>query len=469
MFASFTLDDGIEDVSDITGLLRRAADLAAQHLDELDGRAVFPQLSADDLRARVADELPEQPSDPQTVVEELALAVQPGLVAIPGGRYFGFVTGGSVPAALAADWLVTAWDQNAASYFGSPAASIVEDITAGWIKELFGFPSGSSVGFVTGTQMAHVTGLAAARQEMLQRAGWDVASGGLWGAPRIRVIAGEKRHITVDRALRLLGVGTDAIEVIPADDQGRMRIEPLSQSLKSGDGPTIVVAQAGEVNTGCVDPLPEIIDLAQQSDAWVHVDGAFGAWARVSDDHAYLLEGFESADSWTVDAHKWLNVPYDSGIAVVAHPEAHRAAMLGEAAYLLDPGSERDSYHWTPELSRRARGIPIYAAIRSLGRQGIGQIVERCCAHARRFAAGLAAIPSVEILNDVVLNQVLIRFSDDAETRRVLEDVQASGEAWMGGTEWAGRQAIRISVSSWATTEDDVVRTIAAFQNAANR
>ena len=454
-------------MNDIRALLVRAADLAAQHLEAIDDGPVFPQLSAAELRSRVADKLPEQPAHPQTVVEELALAVGPGLIAIPGGRYFGFVTGGSVPAALAADWLVSAWDQNAASYLGSPAASIVEDITAGWIRELLGFPADASVAFVTGTQMAHVTCLAAARQEMLQRAGWDVSKHGLWGAPRIRVVAGEKRHVTVDRALRLLGIGTEAIEVIPADDQGRMRPEALLSTLDSGDGPTVVIAQAGEVNTGCVDPLPEIIETARRSNAWVHVDGAFGVWARVSDDHAYLLEGLESADSWTVDAHKWLNVPYDSGIAVVAHPESHRAAMLGEAAYLLPTTTERESYHWTPELSRRARGIPIYAAIRSLGRRGIRQIVERCCALARRFATGLAKIPGVEIVNDVVLNQVLFRFGDDDETRRVLESVQAGGEAWMGGTEWDGRQAIRISVSSWATTEDDVDRTIAAFENAA--
>lgn len=454
-------------MSDIRDLLFHTAGLAAAHLEELDERPVFPQLSADDLRARVADELPEEPIDPQIVVEELATAVAPGLVAIPGGRYFGFVTGSSVPGALAADWLVSAWDQNAASYVGSPAASIVEDITAGWIKELLGFPSEASVAFVTGTQMAHVTCLAAARQEVLQREGWDVPRRGLWEAPRIRVIAGEKRHVTVDRALRMLGIGTDAIEEVPADDMGRIRTDALSAALANGSGPTIVVAQAGEVNTGSFDPLPEINEIAGHHNAWVHVDCAFGVWVRVSAELGYLVEGLESADSWSVDAHKWLNVPYDSGIAVVAHPEPHRVSMLGEAAYLVPTTTERDSYHWTPELSRRARGIPVYCAIRSLGRQGIARLIERCCAHARRFATGLAEIPGVEILNDVVLNQVLFRFADDEETNRVLDTVQRSGEAWMGGTEWDGRHAIRISVSSWATTEEDVMRTITAFQNAA--
>ncbi len=454
-------------MSDIRDLLFHTAGLAAEHLEELDERPVFPQLSSDKLRSRIADELPEEPIDPHIVVDELAAAVAPGLVAIPGGRYFGFVTGGSVPAALAADWLVSAWDQNAASYVGSPAASIVEDITAGWIRDLFGFPTEASVAFVTGTQMGHVTCLAAARHEVLRRAGWDLPRRGLWEAPRIRVIAGEKRHVTVDRALRLLGIGTDAIEEVSADDMGRIRTEALSAALASKRGPTIVVAQAGEVNTGSFDPLAEIIEIARHHNAWVHIDGAFGIWARVSAELDHLVEGLESADSWTVDAHKWLNVPYDSGIAVVAHPEPHRASMLGEAAYLLPATTERDSYHWTPELSRRARGIPVYCALRSLGRQGIARLIERCCAHARRFATELAEIPGAEILNDVVLNQVLVRFADDEETNRVLDSVQRSGEAWMGATEWNGRQAIRISVSSWATTEEDVMRTITAFQNAA--
>ncbi|MFV2038624.1 MAG: aspartate aminotransferase family protein [Acidimicrobiales bacterium] len=433
----------------------------------MDDRPVFPQGSPEELRSRVAADLGDEPTDPATVVAELADAVGPGLVSSAGGRYFGFVTGGSVPAALSADWLAAAWDQNAFLYLSSPAASIVEDVAGRWVKELMRLPAQASVAFVTGCQMAHVTALAAARHEVLRRVGWDLPAQGLHRAPAIRVLTGERRHVTVDRALRLLGVGTEAIGAVATDDQGRIRIEALAAALDSAAGPTIVVAQAGEVNTGSFDPLAEVIEAAHHHGAWVHIDGAFGIWARLAPQLEHHVEGLELADSWALDAHKWLNVPYDSGIAVVAHPEPHRAAMLGEAAYLTPDAAERQAYDWTPDASRRARGFAVYAALRSLGRQGVTDLVERCCAHARRFAQELATIPGAEILNDVELNQVLLRFGDDETTLRVLDRVQRSGAAWMGGTVWRGQQAIRISVSSWATTDEDVDRTVAAFATAA--
>jgi glutamate/tyrosine decarboxylase-like PLP-dependent enzyme len=388
-------------------------------------------------------------------------------VAGAGGRYFGFVTGGALPASVAADWLAAAWDQNSFSYVSSPAAAVVEEVAGRWVKELLGLPAGSSVAFVTGCQMAHVTALAAARHEILRRVGWDQPTLGLAGAPAIRVVTGARRHVTVDRAVRLLGIGTSAIEAVAVDPQGRMQLDALEAALAAGEGPAIVVAQAGEVNTGAVDPLAGIVEAAQHHRAWVHVDGAFGIWARVSARLEHLVDGLERADSWAFDAHKWLNVPYDSGIAVVAHPEAHRAAMAGEAAYLPPTTAERDAIDWTPDASRRARGFAVYAALRSLGRQGLTDLVERCCGHARHFADELRRLPGATILNDVELNQVLVSFADDETTAGVLDRVQRSGEAWMGTTRWQDRLAIRISVSSWATTDDDVARTIAAFEVAA--
>lgn len=454
-------------MGDTRDLLIHTAELAATYLEQLDERPVFPQLSSDDLRSRIPHELPEGPTDPRIVVDELAAAVGPGLVAGAGGRYFGFVTGGSLPASVGADWLTTTWDQNSFSYVSSPAASLVEDITAGWMKDLLRLPPHSSVAFVTGCQMAHVTCLAAARLEVLREVGWDLHRAGMSSGPQIRVVAGEKRHVTVDRALRLLGIGSDSIELVATDAQGRIGVDALEATLADGEGPTIVVAQAGEVNTGSFDPLAALIDVGRRHGAWVHVDGAFGIWARVSPALEHLVDGLERADSWAFDAHKWLNVPYDSGVAVVANPEAHRAAMTGEAAYLSPTTTQRDAYDWTPEASRRARGFALYSALRSLGRQGLTDLIDRCCAHARRFAAELSEIPGAVIPNEVELNQVLVRFGDDETTMRVLRGVQSSGEAWMGATEWDGRKAIRISVSSWATTDHDVSRTIAAFRRAA--
>ena len=445
-------------VDDLRELFDLTSGLAADFYESLPSRPVFPRASASELREAFALPLPEGPTEPRVVVEELAAAADPGLVAMPDGRYFGFVIGGAVPASLAADWLTSAWDQNAGLYVCGPAAAIVEEVAGKWLLELLGLPGDASFGFVTGGQMANFTALAAARHHVLTKAGWDVERNGLNGAPPIRVIVGEKRHGTIDRSLRMLGLGTPT-DIVPADDQGRL----VAEHLRIGDEPTIVCAQAGEVNTGVFDPFHAIADARDAApNAWVHVDGAFGLWAAVSDSLRHFVDGVERADSWATDAHKWLNVPYDSGIAFTAHPESHSGAFSARAPYLIAVEDQREQIDWNPEHSRRARGFTVYAAIRSLGRTGIADMVERCCRHARRFAAGLEDL-GAEVLNDVELNQVLFRFSSDAETCDAMRAVQESGEAWMAGTTWDGRVAIRISVSNWQTSDQDVERTLAAY------
>jgi glutamate/tyrosine decarboxylase-like PLP-dependent enzyme len=446
-------------------LLRRTADHAADFLETLETRPVRPEASADELFATLGGPLPERGSDPQSVVDALVDDAGPGIVGIPSGRYFGFVIGGAVPAAVAADWLTSVWDQNAGLYAGGPSAAVVEEVCRAWLAELLGLPAGVSVAYVTGCQMAHVTALAAARHQVLAQAGWDVARDGLAGAPPIRVVVGAKRHVTIDRALRLLGIGATSLEVVPVDDQGRMRLD----ELRLGDGPAIVCGQAGEVNTGAFDDLEAIADAAAEAGAWFHVDGAFGLWAAASPALRHLLKGSERADSWATDGHKWLNVPYDSGLAFCAHPDAHRAAMSVTASYLVHSGDdrERDQVDWTPEFSRRARGFPIYAAIRSLGRAGIAELVEGCCANARRFAALLEA-GGATVLNDVVLNQVLVRLGDGDRTREAIARVQQDGTCWLSGTDWNGEHAMRISVSNWRTTAEDVERSAAAILAAAS-
>ena len=445
-------------------LLHRTADLAADFLESLDDRPVFPEAGPDELRSALGGPLPEESSEPAKVVEELVAAAEPGVVAMPSGRYFGFVIGGAVPASLAADWLTSAWDQNAGLFVGGPAAAVVEEVAGAWLAELLAIPPEASFGFVTGSQMAHVTALAAARHHVLSEAGWDVNQDGLAGGPPIRVLVGEKSHITVERALRFLGIGRSSIVRVAADAQGRMRAEALLETLGGDGGPTIVCVQAGEVNTGSFDPLAEIVPAAHAGGAWVHVDGAFGLWAAASPKLRQLASGAELADSWAVDAHKWLNVPYDCGVAFCRHPAAHRAAITASAEYLVqDDRGLRDQVDWTPEFSRRARGFATYAALRSLGRSGVIELIERCCEHARGLADGLVDRPGVELLNEVVLNQVLFRYESDERTDDVLRRVQESGEAWMSGTVWEGRKAIRLSVSNWQTSEADVQRTLDAF------
>jgi glutamate/tyrosine decarboxylase-like PLP-dependent enzyme len=452
-------------VSEVRALLRATAELAADYVESLGERPVFPRIEPEQLREALGGPLPEEPLEAERVVRELADAAEPGVLALGSGRYFGFVIGGSLPAALAADWLASTWDQNAGLYVCGPSASVVEQVTREWLVELLGLPGEASIGFVTGTQMAHVTGLAAARWHVLDGVGWDVGAKGLTGAPPVRVLAGEKRHVTIDRALRLLGLG--APQVVAADGQGRLVPGALREALHGR--PAIVCAQAGEVNTGAFDPLPEIADACEAAGAWLHVDGAFGMWAAVSPRLRHLVAGLERADSWTTDAHKWLNVPYDSGIVLCRHPESHRASMTTTASYLIqDEGEQRvrDQVDWVPEFSRRARGFAVYAALRSLGRSGLVDLVERCCDAAGRFAQAIAELEGVELLNEVVLNQVLFRFESDERTDDVLRRVQESGRVWMSGTTWNGRKAIRVSVSNWQTGEEEIDLAVGAFREA---
>ena len=456
-------------------LLSRTAALAEQFLASLRERPVGATATREGLAARLGGALPAQGQAPLEVVEGLAAAAQDGgLIASAGPRYFGFVIGGSVPAALAADWLVSAWDQDAGLYACGPAAAVVEDVAAGWLLDLFGLPASASVGFVTGGQMANFTGIAAGRHAVLARAGYDVEEDGLPGAPPVHVVVGAEAHVTILTSLRLLGLGSGRAVRVAADGQGRMQADALRRALASLDGPTIVCAQAGNVNTGAFDPVGEISDIAHERGAWVHVDGAFGLWAAMAPARAHLFRGVERADSWATDGHKWLNVPYDSGIAIVRDRVAHKAAMTGRAAYLVQSdGAERDPQDWTPEFSRRARGFPVYAALRSLGREGVTALVERCCRLATRMAdrlrAGAAgAGVEVRILNEVVLNQVLARFEPKgadagAFTRAVVGRVQREGTCWMAGTRWHELDAMRISISNWSTTEEDIDRSARAI------
>ena len=453
--------------------LEAAAAHAAQFLRGLPERPVAAGAGAAELRSRLGGPLPDGPTDPAEVIAQLAKLADDGLVASAGPRYFGFVVGGSLPAALAADWLSAAWDQNAGLFVLGPAAATVEDVAAGWLIDLLGLPVTASTGFVTGGLMANFTGLAAARNHVLAGAGWDVERDGLIGAPRVELVVGAERHVTIDIALRYLGLGSGRLRIVPTDDQGRMRADALPEALAACQGPTIVCAQAGNVNTGAFDPLAAICAAAREHGAWVHVDGAFGLWAAASPALRPLVAGVELADSVATDAHKWLNVPYDCGLAFVAHPDAHRAAFAKVASYFI-PGQalERDPDAFTAEASRRARGFPVWAALRSLGRSGVAQLVEGNCRQARRFADTLGSAEGVEVLNEVVLNQVLVRFLDpggdhDGRTRDVIRRVQADGTLWLGGTTWHGMAAMRVSVSNWSTTDEDVDRSAAVILRAA--
>jgi glutamate/tyrosine decarboxylase-like PLP-dependent enzyme len=454
----------VEPVDDV---FRLAADHAARFHRTLEERPARAAASFDEVRDAIWQRLPDAGADDDQVVAELVAAAEPGVVGTQTGRYFGFVIGSALPASVAADWLATAWDQNGFSVTLSPAAAAFEDVAGAWIADLLLLPQGVSCGFVTGAQGANTTALAAARQHILAAAGWDVGRDGLVGAPRIRVLAGAERHVTIDRSLRLLGLGTTCLELVAADEQGRMRADALRDALQAAQGPTIVCAQSGNVNTGSFDPLTQIADACERAGAWLHVDGAFGLWAAASPRYRHLVAGSERADSWATDAHKWLNVPYDCGLVFARHPQAHGDAMAVAASY-LQRSDGRSPSDWVPESSRRARGFATWAALRALGRTGVADLVDRCCAHARRFAELLGAEPGVEILNDVVLNQVLVRFDDDdATTRDVIRRVQEDGTCWLGGSEWQGRAVMRISVSSWRTTGEDVERSAAAILAAA--
>ncbi|HET6819132.1 MAG TPA: pyridoxal-dependent decarboxylase [Candidatus Limnocylindria bacterium] len=447
--------------------LREALDLGLDFLRGVGERHVGATANASAIRQRLETALPEQGTDAAQVVRELAAAVDPGIVATVGPRYFGFVIGGVLPAAAAADVLTMAWGQNGALHALSPAAAAAEEVAGEWMLDLLGLPAIASVGLPTGAGLGNAVGIAAGRHAVLQREGWDVEARGLYGAPEITVVIGEEAHATALTALQYLGLGRDRVVRIATDDQGQMRVDALTDALPAIPGPLILLAQAGNVNTGGFDPMDAIADaLDGHSNHWVHVDGAFGLWANVSPSLRHLVRGVERADSWSTDAHKWLNAGYDCGFVAVREPEAHRAAMAATAAYLLR-SDQRESWEYVFDSSRRARGFALYAAIRSLGRDGIQALVERCCALARRMAQELTA-GGADVLNEVMLNQVLVRFGDDERTNRVIGRVQAEGTAWMGGTTWHGQAAMRISVSNWSTSEADADRTVRAVLAAAS-
>jgi glutamate/tyrosine decarboxylase-like PLP-dependent enzyme len=442
-------------------LLPRTAEIATRYLASVRERPVRPEASLEELRSALRVDLDDESLPALRVVQELVAAAEPGLVASQSPRYFGFVIGGGLDAAIAADWLTSVWDQNGGGYPVGPSAAVAEEVACDWLLDLLGLPGEAGVGLTTGCQMAHFTCLAAARHRVLADAGWDVESDGLFGAPPIRVLVGAKAHTTVFAALRMLGLGSRRVEVVAADDQGRMRVSELARRLARGEGPAIVVTQVGEVNTGAIDDMLSIAPLAREHGAWCHVDGAFGLWAGASPRLRRLVDGAAEADSWATDAHKLLNVPYDSGVAIVRDRAAHAAAMNSFAGveYIPQPQhDERYQSEWVPEFSRRARGFAVYAALRELGRRGLAELVERCCACARLMAEELARDPRATVLNDVVLNQVLVRFERDGAnvTDDVIDAVQREGTCWMSGTEWDGESAMRISVCNWRTTEEDI-------------
>jgi glutamate/tyrosine decarboxylase-like PLP-dependent enzyme len=447
---------------DISDLLEDTRRRSLAYLSCLAERPVAATCSSEELRRALQVPLSADGERASAVIASLAEAAMGGTVASSGPRYFGFVTGGRVPAALAADWLVSTWDQNSTLYTMSPLVSVIEEITVSWLREIAGLPPAMSVGFVTGCQMASFTGLAAARHRVLQNVGWEVESDGLFGAPPINVIISEESHYTIVMALRLLGLGGNRLRRVRTDEQGRMRADELAAALRGLAGPCIVCAQAGNVNTGAFDPIDQIADVAKTHGAWLHVDGAFGLWAAASPKYSALTRGIARADSVASDAHKWLNVPYDCGIAFCADEPAHRAAMSLGAAYMVSTGRERDPHEFVPEESRRARAVPVYAALRALGRKGLAEIIERNCSQARRLAQGLRTA-GLEVLNEVVLNQVLVAFGDAEQTRRTIAAIQNEGTCWCGGTVWHDRTAMRISVSNWSTSSEDIERSLEAI------
>jgi glutamate/tyrosine decarboxylase-like PLP-dependent enzyme len=449
-----------------------AAQRAQEYLSRVAGRHVAATATSAELIAELGGPLPAAGVAPEEIVDRLARAAERGTVATQGPRYFGFVVGGSLPAATAADWLVSTWDQNAGIYLLSPMVSVIEDVAGAWLRDLATLPADWSTGFVTGCQMANFTALATARHHVLAAAGWDVASRGLYGAPEIHVVVSDESHYTIFNALRYLGLGADRVTRVPTDDQGRMRAELLPEALARRTGPCIVCAQAGNVNTGAFDPIAPIADATRARGAWLHVDGAFGLWAAATPGRASLVAGIDRADSVASDGHKWLNVPYDCGLVFCAHPASHRAAMTTSSAYVIATETERDPRDFVPEESRRARSVPVYAALLSLGGDGLGALVERCCQLASRMAERLSQDSRLRVLNDVVLNQVLVRVAGsddddaDARTREMIARLQADGTCWASGTTWHGMAALRISVSNWSTTAADIDASADAIRRA---
>jgi glutamate/tyrosine decarboxylase-like PLP-dependent enzyme len=438
-------------------LLSEAARRSIDYLESLNSRRVAPAPEAVDQLSGFFKPLQEHSLEPAVVLDELDRLGSPATVASASGRYFGFVIGGSMPAAIASSFLAAAWDQNAVLEVSSPVSAALEKVCRDWLVKIFGMPAQTQVGFVTGATMANFTGLAAARHAVLQRQGWDVEADGLFDAPAITVVVGEEVHVSLVKALRMLGLGGERVVKVPVDDQGRM----IAEELPPIEGPSIVCIQAGNVNTGAFDPAEEIIGKVKENGAWVHVDGAFGLWAAAAPDKSHLVSGYELADSWATDAHKWLNVPYDSGIVFVRDPNKLNSAMSASAAYLIE-GETRDPHLYVPEMSRRARAVEIWATLRSLGRSGLADLIRRNCDQASRMAEGLSEA-GYEILNDVSLNQVLVSFGSAEITRKVMDGVQKDGTCWCGGTEWQGKVAMRISVSSWSTSEDDIARSLEAI------
>jgi glutamate/tyrosine decarboxylase-like PLP-dependent enzyme len=456
--------------------LAAAAGAAREWLESLPDRPVRPEADARAMLAAFDEPLPEEGLDPAAVVRELAERAEPGLMASGSGRFHGWVIGGALPAAIAADWLVSAWDQNSAMSEPFPATTMIEQVVAAWVLDLLALPESASVGFVTGGQMANTSCLAAARNHVLAAHGWDVEEAGLQGAPRVEVLVGGQRHDSIDASLRLLGLGGSTARVVETDDAGRVVPRALAAAAAGAHGPTIVCLQVGNVNGGAVDPVAQIVTEVAREDLWVHVDGAFGLWARAAPAYRHIVTGVERAHSWATDAHKWLNTPYDCGIAICAHPDAHRRALGVRAAY-LPAGADtdlRDPIDYNPELSRRARSVPVWAALRQLGRRGVAELIERCCRMAERFAAALSEADGVEVLHQD-LNQVVVRFLDpggrdhDAHSRAVLARTQAEGTCYPSGTVWRGLAAVRLSVTSWRTGPRDVERTVAALLAAHRR
>jgi glutamate/tyrosine decarboxylase-like PLP-dependent enzyme len=445
-------------------VLDRATARSMEWIESIPDRPVAPRANVDAMKKAFARPLQDEAVDPVDVVEELATLAEPGLMAMPSGRFFGWVIGGTLPAALGADVLVSSWDQNAAMRYASPATSAIEEVAGEWLLELLGLPAGSDVGFTTGATMANWTGLAAARAHVLDQVGWDLSSKGLQGAPLVTVLAGAERHASVDLALRYLGLGLPTI--VASDSEGRIRVDALRTTLDTVTGPVILCLQAGNLHSGASDPMREAIALAHEHGAWVHVDGAFGLWAAASPSLRDQLDGIETADSWATDAHKTLNVPYDCGVAIVSRAGVARAALGAQTSYLIRDGEASDPYDLVPEMSRRARGVPVWAALRQLGRSGVISLIDGLVANARALASGLAALPEVTVLNDVVFTQVSLYFGSDERTRAVTAALIADGAVWMSGSKWQGKDILRISVSNWSTDARDVAVAIEAVERA---
>lgn len=447
--------------------LRRALSHAIDFIDSIEASPIPPTLSPDELRERFGKALGDEGMPPEQVIDELVADVEGGLLMSGGGRFFAWAIGGLLPAALAADWLTSAWDQNSAIYSSSPALNVIEEVTGAWLADVLRLPEGVSFAFVTGCQSAHITAIASARQKLLNDLGYDVGARGLSGAPQIRIHTGELCHASVTRGARLLGLGTDSVQMHPCSEDGRLDLDAVARSLD--DAPTILVLQAGEFNTGAFDDFHRAREIAQEHGAWVHVDGALGLWAAASEKYRHLMDGCELADSWATDGHKWLNLPFDIGFVFTAHPEAHKEAMSVRASYFSASDEHRHQIDWGPEWSRRGRGVPVYAALKSLGRSGLADLVDRSCDYARRIVEGIGALDGAEVLVEPVINQGIVRFlgddgDHDRRTNEVIDRLQQSGVVWFGGSDWKGRRVMRVPVLSWRTQPDDVDKTIEAVR-----